>query len=67
MKNEIDIDAAERYFRKIYPEINHISIVGENKDKSGIVIFVGDGYHVINERTVSKFFKDKDAAINSNI
>lgn len=67
MKYEIDIEEAKRYFRRIYPEINHISIVGENKDKSGIVIFVGDGYHVINERIVSEFYKDKDTAMNSSI
>lgn len=64
MRNDINVDRALRNFRRIYPEINHISIIGETKNKTVIVIFVGDGYHAISENFVSHFYSDKEDALN---
>ena len=58
---DFDINAAIRMFNRIYPEFRAIPVDISN-DKKKLIVFVGDGYHAIDERTVSVFYEDLDAA-----
>ena len=56
------VKSALDQFRRIYPEIGRIKIVGLNNNKTAIVIFVGDGYHTITDRITSVFYNTLDDA-----
>lgn len=49
-------------FKRVYPEIERIRVVGLNDNKTAIVIFVGDGYHTITDRITSNFYSTLEDA-----
>lgn len=59
---DFDIDDALKMFRRIYPEINYIDVVDVNDSKTEVIIFVGDGYHSITDKSVSQFYDNLEDA-----
>ena len=58
---DFDIDEAIRMFNRIYPEFRAVP-VDISYDKKKLIVFVGDGYHAIDENSVSTFYDDLDTA-----
>lgn len=62
MSKTINQKEALDVFKRIYPEIKYPRIVGTTDDESGLIVYVGDGYHVINEKVVSCFYSSLEEA-----
>ena len=58
---DFDISAAIRMINRIYPKLPSVPMAVTN-DKKKLIVFVGDGYHVIDEKTVSRFYENLDDA-----
>lgn len=65
--NAINPKRALEAFHRVYPEFADAKIVGGTDDGSGLIIDVGDGYHIVNEKVVSPFIKDLDKAKREHI
>ena len=62
------IENSLKNFKRIYPEDFIIPMIwGINNSKSGIIVNVGDGFHVINDRVVSRFLTNFEDAEREDV
>ena len=54
---EVNVKESIKNFKRVYPEVDPVP-VGLTDDGNKIVVFVGDGYHAIDECSVSRFYEN---------